>query len=137
MGVGPNMVLDKGHKATGSTAYARGLLVTPVNAGLDVALATTANVFTPIYVCMEDLDISRLGTGKALIDCRIMGIARVIAGAAVALWAPVTNDATARAIARTRAIAGAVSQPSFGIALTAATAAGQEIDVLLTPGNVV
>jgi hypothetical protein len=140
MGVGPNYVLDKGHVATGSTAYAFGELVTPVanaatpNASTAVARATTANVLTPIYVCQEDLDTTRLATGKAVVDCRLLGISRVLSGAAVSVHDRVTNDTTARAVTRTRAAAGAQPAATFGIALTAATAAGQYIDVLLTPG---
>ena len=134
MGVGPNYVLDKGHKATGATAYARGEIVTPTNTGLDVARATTAGVLTPLYVCMDDLDTVRLATGKAIIDCRMLGIARVLSGAAVTIWNRVTNDNTARAVNATRTAGGTQPVPVLGIALTAATAAGQEIDVLLTPG---
>jgi len=128
-------VLDKGYVATGSTAYARGELVTLDSTGKKVSRATTANVLTPIFPCGEDLDVAYLNTGKAVINCKVMGIARCLSGAAVNVGDRVTNDATARAITRTRAAAGAQPAASFGIAMTPATAAGQEIDVLLTPGG--
>lgn len=59
---------------------------------------------------------------------QVLGVALVEAGAAVARGDRVTTDATARAIT-----AGAAQVPA-GVALKAATAAGQKIGVLLTPG---
>lgn len=145
MGVGPQYVLDKGFLATGATAYAFGEIVklvvgignftTTVNS---VVRNTTATVLTTadtmLGVCQEDLDAVRLATGKAEIGVRLMGIARVQTGAAVTVGKFVTNDATARAIAVTKATAGAQPVPVLGYALTGATASGQFIDVLLTPG---
>jgi hypothetical protein len=129
MGVGPNYVLDKGLVATGSTAYKFGEFVTLSGDGTKCARATGAGA--PIaFVSQEDLDTTRLATGKAVIDVRILGIARVLSGAAVAVGAKVSNDASARAVT-----GGAAGTSSHGIALTAATAANQYIDVLLTPGN--
>lgn len=141
MGVGPNYVLDKGLLATGSTAYAQGEIgVVTVGSGTmssvanSVARATTAGEDTLMVVIQEDLDTDRLGTGKAFIDCRLLGIARVLTGGAVAALDRVTNDATARAVTAGQAAAGAQPANVLGIALTTATAAGQFIDVLLTPG---
>lgn len=138
MGSGPNFVLDKGHIATGATAYARGEIVTPgafSNGQPSVSRATTVSATNLLYVCMEDLDATRLAAGKAAINCRVLGIARVIAGGAITQFDRVKNDTTARAATVTRAIAGAQPVAILGIALTAATAAGQEIDVLLIPGG--
>jgi hypothetical protein len=131
MGVGPNYVLDKGHLATGSTAYAFGELVVPAAGEQSMQRATSAGA--PFcYVCQEDVDATRLATGKVIADARILGIARVIAGAAVAKSSKLTNDATARAIVQAGAVGSGA--PVFGIALTAAANAGDHIDVLLTPG---
>jgi hypothetical protein len=130
MGVGPNYILDKGFVAQGSTAYAFGELV------VISARATSAGSLV-LGVCQEALDATRLtraGGTKAVIDIRLLGISRVIVGAAVAVGARLTNDASARAVTRTKAIAGAQPLETFGIALTAASAAGQQVDVLLTPG---
>lgn len=57
----------------------------------------------------------------------IAGVSKVVAGGAVALWANVQSDATGRAEA------AAAADYSQGIALEAATAAGQIIAVLLRP----
>ena len=62
---------------------------------------------------------------------RIGGIAKVKAGAAVAAGNRVTADAMGRAIKSTYANADLVSQ--LGVALTAATAADQFIEVLVQP----
>lgn len=129
MGVGPNYVLNKGLLATGSTAYKAGECVTLSGDGTKCARATSAAAAV-VFVCMEDLDTTRLATGKAVIGVGMQGIVRVLTGAAVAVKDKVANDATARAIP-----GGAAGTASFGIALTAASAAGQYIDVLLTPGN--
>jgi hypothetical protein len=129
MGVGPNYVLDKGFVATGATAYKLGELVIPSGDGTKSARATTAGAQI-LGVNYEDCDATKIATGKAVLDTRILGIARVLAGAAVAVNQKVTNDTTARAVP-----GGAAGTVSFGVALTAATAAGQYIDVLLTPGN--
>src|SRR3954451_18366998 len=113
MGIGPQYILDKGHVATGATAYTFGELVVSNGDGTKCARATgAASVIRG--VCMETLDVAKLTTGKAVIDIRMLGIARVLAGAAVAVDAKLTNDATCRAVT-----GGAAGTPSFGIALTA------------------
>ena len=134
MGVGPNYVLNKGLLATGAAAYVFGELGIQSGDGTSVARAVTPNALGLLVVIQEDLDTVRLATGKAVINCSLLGIDRVVAGAAVAVGDRVTNDATARAETRARTIAGAQLLPTFGVALTAASAAGQHIDVLLTPG---
>jgi hypothetical protein len=132
--MGPNFVLDKGFLATGATAYAFGEPLVLAGAGDQVARAgaAAANV---IGVCQEDVEVAKIVTGKAVVDTRILGISRVLAGAAIARDAFLAVDATCRAVTQARAIAGAQPVPVFGRALTAATAAGDMIDVLLTPGN--
>jgi hypothetical protein len=133
MGVGPNYVLDKGFVATGSTAYAQGELVTASGDGTKCARATGAGARV-LGVCQESVDATRVTTGKVVLDVRLLGISRVLAGAAVAVGDRVTNDATARAVA----VAASLGlKESFGVALTASTAAGQFIDVLLTPAATV
>jgi len=129
MGVGPNYVLDKGHLATGSTAYALGELVVASGDGTRCARATAAGSKVR-GVCQETVEVAKVTTGKVVLDVRILGISRVLAGAAVAVEDRVTNDATARAVP----VAGTIgSKESFGVALTAATGPGQYIDVLMTP----
>jgi hypothetical protein len=147
MGNGPNYGLDKGFLATGATAYTHGEIVrliqnpaasltTVMNAiQRETTAVTNATADRMWGVVMEDLDTVKLGTNKAIVDVRLVGIARVLTGAAVALGKYVTSDATARAVVVTRAIAGALPTPCIGYALTSATAAGQYIDVLLTPAE--
>jgi hypothetical protein len=134
MGLGPNMVLDKGMLATGgSQAYTFGEAVVATGAGISMARATSAGALC-IGICQESADAAKVNTGKAVLNVRIIGISRVLAGAAVAVGVRVTNDTTARAVTKAKAGAGVQPGETFGIALTAATAAGQYIDVLLTPG---
>lgn len=145
MGVGQNYVLDKGYLATGATAYATGEIA-KATAGSGafastlntVARATTATTNATaaelLVVVMEDLDTVRLGTGKAFINCAILGLARVQVGASVTAGSYVTNDATARAVPVTKATAGAIPTQCLGIAMTGNTTVGGFIDVLLTPG---
>jgi len=134
MGSGPNYVLDKGYVATGSSAYTAGELVVASGDGTKSARATSANAEV-LGVNQENCDASRVTTGKAVLDTRLLGIARVLAGAAIAVGDKLANDATARAVPKAKAAAGAQPGPVFGKALTAATAAGQYVDVLLTPGG--
>jgi hypothetical protein len=134
MGLGPNYVLDKGLLATGVAAYKLGELVVLSGDGTKCAKAGAAAVGF-VGVCYEDIDAAKVTTGKAVIEVRVLGIARVLAGAAVAVNNRVTTDATSRAI--NQAGAAGSGAPFFGIALTAATAAGQYIDVLLVPGGAV
>lgn len=131
MGVGPNYVLDKGFKAEGSTAYAFGEVVVPGTSEQSVVRATSAGVSFG-FICQEDVDATRVQTGKVFLDARILGISRAIAGAAVAKGAKLTNDTSARVVTQAGIVGSGA--PVLGIALTAAANAGDHIDVLLTPG---
>jgi hypothetical protein len=135
MGTGPNYVLDKGMLAQGATAYTFGEILVAGTVTQSVARATVVagnNVF--LGVCQESVDAVKVTTGKVFVDTRILGISRVIAGGTITVGARVTNDASARAVAVTRAIAGAQPVHVLGIALTATTTVGEHVDVLLTPG---
>jgi hypothetical protein len=131
--MGPNFVLDKGFRATGSTAYAFGEPVVLTGDGTQMARAG-AGATNVIGICQEDCEVAKVLTGAAILGVRVLGISRVLAGAAIARDARVGVDATCRAVTVARAAAGAQPAPVIGIALTAATAAGDTIDVLLTPG---
>jgi hypothetical protein len=61
--------------------------------------------------------------------------ARVLAGGAIAVNDRVANDATCRVVTKAQAAAGAQPTPVVGTAMTAATQAGDFVDVLLTPGD--
>jgi len=129
MGVGPNYVLNKGHVATGSTALAFGELAVSSGDGTKMARATVAG--SKIRgVIQENVDAAKVTTGKVVVNLAMMGIARVLSGGVIAVDDRLTNDATARAVTVAAAVG---AKESFGIALTAATGAGQFVDVLLTP----
>jgi hypothetical protein len=132
--MGPNHVLDKGFRTTGAVAYAFGEIVTITTDGTTIARDTSAASLGAKAIVQESIDSTKVATGNAIINCRVLGISRVIAGAAIPLGSRLTNDVNARAVAVTRAIAGAQPAPVFGQALTAAAQAGDQIDVLLTPG---
>jgi hypothetical protein len=137
MGSGPNYVLDKGFLATGgSVAYSLGELVkqATTNFSGDSVAKASAGTDDVIGVCQENVDANKVATGKVVVDIRLLGISRVIAGAAIAMGDRLVSDASARAVPSARAAAGAQPARVFGRALNAATAAGQHIDVLLTPG---
>ncbi|NMQ05286.1 DUF2190 family protein [Candidatus Accumulibacter phosphatis] len=67
-------------------------------------------------------------------DVVLDGIAYIEAGAAVTIGTLITSDATGRAV--TAAPAAGTNNRIVGIALDAATAAGDVIRVLLAPGSV-
>ena len=68
--------------------------------------------------------------------CEVMtdGIAWIEAGAAVTIGALITADSVGRAVAG--APAAGVNNRVIGVALDAATAAGDQIRVLLSPGSI-
>jgi hypothetical protein len=137
MGSGPNYVLDKGFIATGGVAYSYGQAVkqtTSVNFSGDAVALAAAGTDDVIGVCQENIDATKVSTGKAVINVRLLGITRVIAGAAIAIGDRLVSDATARAVPSARTAAGSQPVRVFGRALNAATAANQHVDVLLTPG---
>lgn len=68
------------------------------------------------------------------VEVMLVGIAWVEAGAAIAVGLPVTTDSVGRAVAA--APAAGVNNRIIGFALEAAVAAGDQIRVLLSPGQV-
>lgn len=131
MGTGPNWAgLDKGMLANGTDAYAFGEVLFIDTAVQSVKRATTAATAANVAaVCQEAVDATKVATGKVFVNSRFTGIAKCIAGAAVAKGARLTNDTLCRMV--TQVTAGG---PVLGVALEAASAAGQMFDVLLTPG---
>jgi hypothetical protein len=131
---GPNYVLDKGFICTGSTAYAFGEVLVQGSTNTSCARASATNQLA-LGVAQEIIDVGKVTTGKATINVRLLGITRVIASAAISRGARVGTTATARAVAVTKAATGVQLAESFGIALSPASANGDMIDVLLTPGG--
>lgn len=126
--MGPNFVLDKGFLATGAVEQFRVVeLVTHESVQRTNALGDAA-----IGVCQEGDVTAGDATNGRVIAIRILGITRVVAAAAITLGAPVRADATGKV---TTLAAATANQNVVGIAMTAATADGDHIDLLLTPGT--
>src|SRR4051794_14455923 len=120
--MGPNYVLDKGFVVdSAATNVVAGRFC---KLGTSNTLVTTASVAGELVlgVYMETLDTAKVTTGKATIDVRILGIARVVCSAAIARFARVSTDATGRAVT-TSAVAG-TNQAQAGLALTPTSVAG-------------
>jgi hypothetical protein len=133
--MGPNFVLDKGFKCTGSTAYTRGEVVVISGDGQTATRATSAaNLAGVLGVVMDTVDAEKVQTGKAQVAVRLLGIARCIAASSIAIGSRVGNTTAAKVDDITRAAAGAQPAHALGLAMTPATADGDHIDVLLTPG---
>lgn len=131
MGTGPNWAgLDKGMKANGSAAYAFGEVVLIDTAVQSVKRGTTVATAADVAgVCQEAVDAVKVATGKVFVNTRFTGISKCIAGANIAKGARLINNTSCQMV--TQATAGG---PVLGVALEAASGAGQMFDVLLTPG---
>lgn len=104
------------------------LAITQVLAGTVAAGRFVSSTGTQVVADANALGVARsagVATDKVPVD--VLGTATVEAGAAIAVGATVKSDATGRGI--TWATSGA----RLGVALEAATAAGQFIEVLLIP----
>jgi hypothetical protein len=128
-----NFVLDKGYivlstYASSDTNGVQAFRFVRVTASqtIDRCSAITQ---VPVGVVMESIDLAKVQGGKAVADVRLMGIARVTASAAISLMAEVSTTADGRAVT------AATTSRVAGIALQAAGAAGDQIDVLLTPAG--
>jgi hypothetical protein len=130
--------LDKGYKsasALGSAASGPDLatsydyfvcVVISGTAGDTVTLATTAgaNVLGVAQSRVVTADIN-----KQLVDIRLNGITKVIAGGTVVFGDQVQNDTAGKAV-----VSSTAGDRVFGTALTGGVV-GDVIDVLLTPGG--
>jgi len=131
---GMDHILSKGFLATGgSVAYAFGQVVKQAAASTlqpaQCALAT-ATTDAIIGVAQEDLDAVKTNTGKAIIGVAVEGTVKCIAGTNnIAIGQKMTVDSSSRVIASTTA-----TDKCVGIAMSASTAVGDYVDVLLTPG---
>jgi len=128
-----NFVLDKGYVVASNYASSD---VNGVQAFRFVRLTAAQTIDrcsaitqVPIGVVMENVDVAKVATGKVAADVRLMGIARVVASAAIAVGAEVSTAADGRAVT------AATTSRVAGIALQAAGAGGDQIDVLLVPAG--
>ena len=128
MGAGPNYVLDKGFVANEAITQYELVKLTSTEGAVD--MADTANEQI-LGVAMEGATAAEATAGK-VIDVRMMGVATCIAGEAISIGALVN----AKADGRVKDIAAAVKQKVCGIALTAAAADGDHIDIWLMHAEV-
>jgi hypothetical protein len=124
---GPNYVLDKGYNLSNSGALLDIYRWVKFAADENKVTQITAITDKPVGVTQQRVDAADSATGNVQVDVRILGISKVEAAAAITLMdfvAPSVNGRAQTAVA---------TQFAQGIALQAATAAGQWIDVLLLP----
>lgn len=126
---GPNFGLDKGYQPTGAVRKFR--VVTRSTSNKEQCAEAASAGALPLGVCQEEISADDATRGRVA-DIRISGISRCIAGAALTtIGVPVRTDNQGRVVTLAAATA---NQNQLGITQTAAAAAGDHIDVLLTPG---
>jgi Uncharacterized conserved protein (DUF2190) len=136
---GANYNLDKGYKsaaAIGSAASGPDL-ATSYDYFLAVkASGTAGDTVTPVTAVTDTVlgfsqqRVVTADINKQVVDIRMLGITKAVAGAAVTFGAFVKHNATGRVVSTATA-----TDRVLGIALTAAAADGDVIDVLLTPAG--
>jgi len=125
MGAGPNYVLDKGFQA--SEALTQYYLVKLGSTEGYVDQSDTANEVC-IGVTQEACTADDATSGK-IVDVRLMGVTTCVSSEAVALGAFVRSTGAGKV----GTPAAAAKQKILGVALTAAAADGDQLDVFLTP----
>jgi hypothetical protein len=127
-----NFVLDKGFHVPATGATPRfGYAVKLDTAANYQILDITATTDLVLGICQETLDAAKISTGKTVVDVRILGISRCIAGVNnITRGQKLGIDTSSRVTNVTGTVGNIV-----GIALTPSTTVGDQIDVLLTPGG--
>ena len=129
MASGGHQVLNKGFQAAGAITQFRFVeLVSGQERQVQQASALNNLV---VGVCQETITADDATKGRVA-NIAMMGVTLVEAGAAITKGAKVRTDAQGRAVALANT-AGTVDQVA-GIALDDASAAGDWIAILLTPG---
>ncbi|MFN7610467.1 MAG: DUF2190 family protein [bacterium] len=120
-----NLLLAKAFTAGGAISPYRIVRFSAAETVVQAAAATEA-----MFGVNTDLTI----VSGERVEVMTHGIAWVEAGAAITIGLPLTSDASGRAVAA--APAAGVNNRIIGIALDAAVAAGDQIRVLLSPGQI-
>lgn len=120
--------LDKGYLIEGSAAAVAYRFVSMGTTDQGVDITPTLGQLV-LGVCMENIDATKVTTGKAVADIRLMGIAPVTVGTT-----PVTLGVEVSTQTDGRAIPALSTHRVAGIALQAG-ATGEIINVLLTPAG--
>jgi len=127
---GMNFVLDKGFQT--QTALTKFFCVKYGTAD-QTCTAVTGTTDLVLGVVQEDATAADVTRGR-IVDVRLMGIARCVAGAAITRGARVIVGATGKVLTLA---GGTANQNVVGIAMTTVTTDLDHIDVLLTPGGAV
>jgi hypothetical protein len=133
--MGPNYGIDKGFvvdpaATVANVAFGRAVKFGTSNTQITSVTATTDQ---PIGVSQMTLDSAKVATGKATLDVRMIGLSRCIAGASFSRGVRLTIDNQGRVVA---AAPGAGTNVGLvGLALSPASAAGDQVDVLLMIGS--
>lgn len=128
--VGGVEVIDLGFIANEALTIHRFVKNSAAGTDRTVDLADTAKEAV-IGVAQHEVEAADAAEG-AHANIRIVGISTVEAGAAVTLLSKVQTDSVGRAI---DAVVTVGNEEIAGVALMAASAAGDLIAILLTPGN--
>jgi hypothetical protein len=153
---GMDHILSKGYLLTGGVAFSRWQVVkavagsTTVPAQCAKMVSTTDAGVVPLGVCMEDVDLTKVQTGKAIAQIATNGNVKCIwdgqgaaptPGAIVKLSGQAPGTGDGRVTVATKAIAGAQPAAVLGVVLDIlgnsigqAATAGDWIDVELNPG---
>jgi hypothetical protein len=120
-----NLILAKAFNASGAISPYRIVRITSAD-----NVEQAAAVSHTLIGVNSDLTVA---SGER-VEIMTHGIAWVEAGAAIAVGLPVTSDASGRGVAA--APAAGTNNRIIGFALEAAVAAGDQIRVLLSPGQI-
>jgi hypothetical protein len=124
---GPNFVLDKGYAAGGAIRQFRCVELS----GSEVVTECNAADDQVWGVCQEEVSAGDATNGR-VVDVRLMGASRCIAGINFAIGARLGTDNQGRVVPVVVTVGAFHNQ--VGVAMQAAAAAGDHVDVLLTPG---
>jgi hypothetical protein len=140
---GPNQVLDKGFyvdPASAAVNFGCAAIFSGVSQGQvgvlgDTVKASTATTDFVVGVFQETLDATKVSTGKATVDCRLMGITRAVSDGSGAIT--VGQAIVVSTGAQFKGASAAVgNQKMVGFAMSpAAATAGAVFDLFLTPGG--
>jgi hypothetical protein len=132
-GLNKGFLLDTGATMANVQFGRAAVLLTNTSVTTAGAAATQAvGVFTDSV--RGGVDTTKAATGKVTVGVALYGLVRGEAGAAITRFARLTTDSVGRLVAKTQTTAGSQPVPVIGIALTPASAAGDQFDVFLTPG---
>lgn len=124
-----NFILDKGYVSTGAVRQFSAVVRTAVKQ--QCAEASVLGALT-LGVCQDEVSAEQATNGRVA-DIRVNGITRAIADGVIGVGVRVRTAADGRVTALAAATA---NQNVLGITETASAAAGDHLDVNLTPGAI-